>query len=211
MTFTQFLLTIKSMNSTKSGLLGILGLIVGVLVIFFVLNYFNILSLSTIYPNLFGSLPHKTNQKNTTAIQQEAFAIRCPVTKQYCLLGKSIKHYYSGLGYNLPEGTDLLSTFDGDAKTEFGILGNEKLFNEVIIKNSNGVEAHYLFQGNVSLPKRMPTDRKNFESSVLSQEKIASISGELLKYMYATDQINLFFYVLKDGKSLELKPIDLIR
>lgn len=47
------------MNSTKSGLLGILGLILGVLLIFFVLNYFNILSLSQLYPNFFGNLPHR--------------------------------------------------------------------------------------------------------------------------------------------------------
>lgn len=51
------------MNSTKSGLLGILFLIIGVLVIFGVLNYFNILSLSRLYPNLFGSLPHKQISK----------------------------------------------------------------------------------------------------------------------------------------------------
>lgn len=47
------------MQSTKSGLLGILGLVLGVLVIFGVLNYFNILSLSQIYPNVFSSLPHR--------------------------------------------------------------------------------------------------------------------------------------------------------
>lgn len=56
------------MNSTKSGILGILALILGVLVIFFVLNYFNILSLSQLYPNLFASLPHKQISKTNLSL-----------------------------------------------------------------------------------------------------------------------------------------------
>ncbi|HKC14543.1 MAG TPA: hypothetical protein VKC89_01085 [Patescibacteria group bacterium] len=47
------------MADSKFGVAAIALLVLGVILFFGVLNYFNIISLSSLYPNQFGSLPHK--------------------------------------------------------------------------------------------------------------------------------------------------------
>lgn len=110
------------MNSTKSGLLGISELILGVLIIFFVLNYFNILSLSNIYPGIFGYLPHRTvsrsnlsqNTPNSSS-NTPAITLTCPTLIHPCQGKDMLKNgIYSGIGFTVQKDNPIFAAISGD-------------------------------------------------------------------------------------------------
>lgn len=147
------------MNSAKSGVLGILGLILGVLFIFGVLNYFNVLSLSRLYPNLFGSLPHKTTFNKIsnlpTPAPLEIKTFTCPVDKD-CNSGEKVSILnaippFYGIGYvKLSAGTKLLAIIPGDVAqgASVGKTGSNNLI--VITNKILNLEADYSFIGTSS-------------------------------------------------------------
>lgn len=122
------------MESTRSGFFGIFGLILGVIFIFLILNYFNILSLSTLYPKYFGSLPHAPYNFISRTPQEKKIPI-CPVSKEFCKTGVPIYDgsKFLGIGYKLPIGNKIFTSipgtavFGGTEDKSAGILSHAKI------------------------------------------------------------------------------------
>lgn len=194
------------MNSTKADLLGILGLILGVLVIFFVLNYFNILSLSSLYPNLFGPLPHRTSKNNQIASIPEITTFTCPVDKncntgEVLSLAKAIPPYY-GLGYEkLETGTKLLAIIPGEIAQGMSV-GKTSSNNLITITNKTlGLEADYSFIGTSSA-------FLNGKKTANQKDEIGLLFGTPLTETSFQKKYVLIVYVrdLNTQKFLHLKP-----
>jgi nitrate reductase NapE component len=100
-----------------------------VLAIFFgILNYFNILSLSTLYPKQLGFLPTKVDQESQITSTQRStnvlpVKLACPSLKEFCQKGQSVikDGNYIGFGGKLASASAIFAAFDGDltvAKTD---------------------------------------------------------------------------------------------
>lgn len=98
-------------------------------VVFVILNYFNILSLSSLYPKQLSFLPHRPIVDKTTIINKKPskLVIKCPVPKEYCDKGKEIVYQGQnlGLGFLLPKDTVIKAAFAGEV--EIGSASGGKL------------------------------------------------------------------------------------
>lgn len=168
----------RKMNSTKSGIFGILGLILGVLVIFFVLNYFNILSLSALYPNKFNWLPKQTTINRNFNIQKVK-TLTCPVDSncnsgEVVYISKTIPPFY-GIGYaKLPAGTKLLAMIPGSVAQGVSIGKNNSNNIITITNKSLGIEADYSFIGTSSA-------FLNNKSTVEQSDQIGILLGPVME------------------------------
>ncbi len=202
------------MDSTKSGLLGILGLIVGILLIFGVLNYFNILSLSRIYPNLFGSLPHKSLSTAQTTVPKEPVTIGCPVEENFCKNAQILyfphTKAYQGLGWNLPKGSPIKAVFDGKLSKD-DISGPRGYFRAVLLRSNDGkYEARYIFIPNNQTISGEELKKFQAGVSVRKGDVLDQVSDKYLQN-FGFPNISLQFYIVEKMKnvSLNLKPGDL--
>lgn len=100
-------------NKSALKILGpeIIGLLLVFAVILGVLNYFNILSLSRLYPQYFASLPHQAFKESVqTPVQEPIFVLKCPVPLEFCNSAEKVTYKGNpGLGYKLPDNTPITS------------------------------------------------------------------------------------------------------
>ncbi len=180
------------------------------LMVVMILNYFNIIRLSTNMPAIFGWLPHRSitsivsqipqdqdqaqsgNTKEPTKLppEQEKFLITCPVSPGFCAEGKSVYNKASrrveGLGYiQLSSGLAIYSVFDGDIATKTEkINGVDKT--TITLTGDNDLIAKYEFQG---LPQR----GKDATGNKVKQSQIIGITsgGQLLLFDFTAQQYSL--------------------
>jgi len=178
-------------------ILGVLGIIAG---IFLVLNFFNVISLSQLYPKYFGSLPHVPLGE----LGKGRFGINllCPTIADPCGGEQVIQNgKYVGVGFVIPPGVDFRAVFLGTA-----VLKPEKApaASHVNITGKGeamGYEAVYDY----------------FAGSGSAQFLVRDVSrGETLAKvgLGSFDQkgTNLIFKLMdKNGKNIELKPSDFRR
>lgn len=185
------------MQSTKSGVLGILGLIFGVLVIFFVLNYFNILSLSQLYPNLFSSLPHK-NLATPSPRMQNKLVITYPVNPEDLI---SVKEFEGKLLFFLKDNAKLYPAMDGVLGQGGGVYSKfGQNFELLTITNNQGQKLEYRYIGKlIDFPIKVTYSNPN---------PIAKIDTDKLKAL-ENSSLMLTLYN-KDGTIRRLSTNDLI-
>ena len=133
-------------------------LFVGVVLIllFGILNYFNILSLSSLYPQL-GFLPQKNVSQTISTLNK----LSCPSLKEFCQKGESIikDGKYIGFGGKLASGSTIFAAFDGVLSSTTSTFPKEednqttqKKFITAYLDNSElGLRGIYYFRG--SIPK----------------------------------------------------------
>lgn len=183
------------MNSTKAGLIGILLLILGVLLFFVALNYFNIISLSQLYPNQLGWLPHAQTK------------IGCPVEKQLCL-GAQVLRYpgtkaYQGLGWNLPKDYSIKAVFDGKLIKE-DITGPIPSLRVIRLTSNNArYGATYVFTVDRKLEG---SELRKYQNGVIvkKNEIIDRIAGNYLQQL-GFSKTNLQFYTIDKKKKLIIR------
>ncbi|MBI2195525.1 MAG: hypothetical protein HYU48_00560 [Candidatus Levybacteria bacterium] len=135
------------------GIKGAALLLVIIITAFLVLNYFNILSLSTLYPNLFGFMPNRNLQTLLNEDNAGAIFIGCPIAQDLCYGGRKVEVQTEGaigttswLAFNLPAQVPILAVFNGGVKREIIPLPGDFSFNLVTLKSLNGkYQAQYLF------------------------------------------------------------------
>ena len=166
---------------------GIEGGIVLVLAvtILLLLNYFNILSLSSLYPNFFGFLPHqpissKTSTSDPNLIGADQITkIQCPVETKYCLQGKKVeegqedaKSYW--YDWRLPSTSPILAVFDGLVQIKYVRIFDNYYANNLYVISTNGkYRAHYVF---VTIEPDIEDKEKSVEiGGVRMGDKIAEI------------------------------------
>lgn len=115
---------------------GLGGILLGIGTFFlmlFVLNYFNIVSLSQVFPNQLSWLPHRGVPSGTppTPIQSgptptpTKLSLSCPVQKEFCNTSKITK--YKGdpaLAYNIASGSSILNAAQIKNSDDFDIFEN---------------------------------------------------------------------------------------
>lgn len=95
-----------------------------IILIFFLLNYLNIFSLSSIYPKTLGFLPHRefaSSQKKIAQTINLNVPIACPVAKEECQKAKIAEFKipntnvsrYEGIGFPGTAGEAVKAVFDG--------------------------------------------------------------------------------------------------
>ncbi len=164
--FSKIKEKIKQLNPLLLLTIEIFGLIIFFVVFLLILNFFNILSLSKLYPNQFGFLPHLTQtqqttnnnqQTNPTAIptisdlKYDGLFVSCPVDKTQCQDGKSIDTYdlqtkqlFRGIEYKtLKPDTNILAVTSGDLRMENIIQDGQKLLQIEIKNNQMNILAQY--------------------------------------------------------------------
>lgn len=177
----------------------ILGLFVAFAVILGALNYFNILSFSQLYPNLFGRLPHQgTNYSGPLStpqakIEQKEFI--CPSPLNPCE-GKKVyssKGNLLGLGF-IAQG-NVLAAISGEINFESKEEGEIDEF-ATIVNKDKGYKATYNFIGEKT---------KNLSPSVVAGEPIGSSSATF----FEGKEVNLIFKLEdRDGKYMNLSASD---
>src|SRR5690349_19183596 len=90
------------------------GLILVIIGAFLVLNYFNVISLSQLYPKYFGSLPHVP--LNELGRPRFGVNLLCPTIADPCGGEQVIQNgKYVGVGFVIPPGVDFRAVFLGTA------------------------------------------------------------------------------------------------
>ncbi len=184
------------------GLLGLLAIVAGA---FFVLNYFNVISLSLLYPKYFGSLPHAT----TDLKLPERRTLACPVDADMCKKGtavintKSIPTFY-GVGYTdfPPKNNYFKAIMPGIVSIGATVDKNKNKEDLISIKNvSWGVEADYSFKGG-------PYNGIVKKGSVKQGETIGFLSGDKLQQGLLDKQYTLIISLidLTTGKTIKIDP-----
>ena len=131
--------------------------------LFSTLNYFNILPISTLWPNQLGWLPHKQysnvamKQFNNARITPIPPKLSCPSIKEFCENGKSVMKdgKYIGFGDKLSSGSAIFAAFDGDisasSKTVPAVVNGKTeqySLKTIYLDNKNlGLRAIYYFRG----------------------------------------------------------------
>ncbi len=176
------------------GLIGILAIVAGA---FFVLNYFNVISLSLLYPKYFGSLPHQS--LNLPRIGSSINILSCPIGATPCG-GKQliVNGKYYGFGFQVPTGMTLRAVFTGTAVFKPEKEGASHI-NITGKGDATGYEAVYDYFGSSS-------DSAQFKVMDVSQDEFMNRIGN---GTFDQNGTNLIFRLLdKNGKDVELKPID---
>ena len=166
-------------------------LFVGVVLIllFGILNYFNILSLSSLYPQL-GFLPQKNMSQTISTLNK----LSCPSLKEFCQKGKSIikDGKYIGFGGKLASASAIFAAFDGILSSTTSTFPKEKnnqttqkKFITAYLDNAElGLRGIYYFRG--SIPK---------SGNVIKGEQVAITNGKTISIY---DNNSLIFSVIAD-------------
>jgi len=121
--------------------------------IFGALNYFNIFSISKLWP-IQKSKSISTIEKNNSP--STPFKLSCPTIKEFCKKGQGIvKDQYVGLGYKLSSGSAIFAAFDGNLTATFSAYPIEvngkttqQKFKILYLDNpSLNLRARYFFRG----------------------------------------------------------------
>jgi len=183
-----------------------------------ILNYFNIFSLSQIYPPLFGSLPHKeivAESVNTIAEKAPITAAKelvlsCPVEEQYCDKGIPIydNEEFLGLGFKLQFESNLYAAisgnivFGGVQDLEKGILSHAQIIIGQV--NTSGYSLVYDYFGLTS------TQSANF-NTINKGQKIGVMYGGFFPQEKPYVGINLLFSVKdKAGNNMVISTKDFV-
>ena len=185
----------KKKVTQLSEILGIEAVIVVVILlsIFMILNYFNIIPLSANMPKVFGWLPHQISSEfsivqrssdpqgqpvadqavaDTSDVEQ--FPITCPISSGFCAQAKGVYDKESreieGLGYmNLGKELAIYAVFDGTitSSTE-KVDGQDQTV--IVLTGENGLVARYLFQG-------LPFKESGKSGNIVKQSDIIGLTG----------------------------------
>lgn len=129
----QYIRPAIEQQGKKMGIFTIAFVGIILVLLFLVLNYFNVLRLSEIFPNYLGFLPHKEVSNGTSQQSQQPaqstgglnnvspLKISCPSVKEFCEKGQGIVKdgKYIGFGYKLASGSAIFATFDGNLTATF--------------------------------------------------------------------------------------------
>lgn len=206
-------------------ILEILGLVMAFIVLLLVLNFFNILSLSEIYPNQFGFLPHLSKTSNTkpgnqastkatpspvqptpgTSNSLEHISIGiCPVSigckKVVQISSPSAEGNFYGLGFNLSTDSAILAVFNGKIGTE-NSSESGKMTTIVNLTDPIGVQKFvYKFAKNAYTPSII-------SGSVREGQKIGDFKNAAT-LTYSGEPYSLIFYMqsLTSNEYIQLIP-----
>ena len=194
-------------------------LFIGIVIIFLtgILNYFNILPLSSLFPNYLGFLPHQqSKQESNVTIQQfnnvsptnnVTPALRtkfsCPSVKEFCENAQAVikDQKYVGLGYKLSSGSAIFAAFDGDLTATFSAYPIEvnakttqEKFKTLYLDSPNlDIRGVYYFRGQVT--KTGP---------VIKGEQVAISNGRPIE---AYDNNSLIFSLIPGYPALNTPTI----
>lgn len=195
--------------------IGFIGVVLVALVLIFILNYFNVISLSKSYPKQFGFLPRMSSQKTSSSADTLKNEFTCPLDQSPCpeaeTITKSIKDAnFAGLGYNkIAAGTNVVAIISGEYQfrevsstpsAQKAQQGEKDLLN-FEIQNDNYLVS-YLISGKVAnLPDK---------GEIQENTNIAILSGGLRGKNNFDKMFNLIISVknLKTGQYLQLKSAD---
>ena len=178
-----------SLAFLSAGLFEVFFILITLAVIFGVLNYFNILSLSTLYPKQFGFLPHQQvlNQNKNATTNLTNSQITNPYTEKVKKLDKP--------AYN----TDLKQTIGTGFFT--GVSGNKLEVETAIGKLSFTIEADTLLQKMTTQPVNTTTN-----GTVVEPSKTYSLT-DFAKEIPAGSYLQIFY---NDTTNLKAITVDYI-
>ncbi len=177
---------------------------------FGVLNYFNILSLSQIYPNLFGSLPQKSSQK-TLPISKPTLltSIPCPIND--CSNGRIIattsgKVKWYGLIYTVPPNTNVKAVFQGTVDEGAATGGSIKVhpFLKLLKDNRSQIKAEYEFFGLAISPWK-DNDRQHGLKIFNTGDLIGFVGEDHFPKKEPLNGANLILSIKQNDKYYKLK------
>ncbi|MBU1000509.1 hypothetical protein KKE78_03900 [Patescibacteria group bacterium] len=177
------------------------GIIVLILALILTLNYFNILSPSSLFPKYFSFLPHQSlsqKAKNPAVASKPAKPVlSCPVPENFCAQPRMIENNgnYYALGFNLPQGTPLLAAFSGKVENEPKISNHPLLY----LRDNKGNEAVYSFYGTTTIP---------LGNTVSVGTEIAKIGEGLFPPVAPFIGLNATFSLKKAGAFQKVSPED---
>lgn len=128
-----------------------------ILVVIVLLNYFNILPLSSKLPKIFSFLPHKEIIQKTVSPKRVnatfIFTLSCPLAKNLCATGKDLNQgtAFSGIIFNIPEGTPILSAFDGKVVEHPKVVERSDTQPLIYIRSVDNHTAIYSYYGITSV------------------------------------------------------------
>lgn len=202
----------------------ILGFIGPFLVVFIIalLNYFNVLPLSLLYPKQLGFLPHKSFAETFPGYQQTSnikqipskLAYACPLKKDSCLTGTPVnltmaRPVFWGLAYqNLASGSAVLAVIPGKYSSGVSIgKTGEKNIILTVTNNVFNIEIDYQFKGQAYLPTGVGN------GSVKSGDTIGWTTDDVLDQGLFDKQYQLIMSArdLKTKEFIKLNPEALMR
>lgn len=200
----------ETSKTTTYGILGIVGMFIGLAIFFVILNFFNIISLSNLYPNQFGFLPHKSfpipNPINYDPIPKNDLSVYCPVAAYPCG-GKEIfdGKNFIGIGFKVMEGKEIYAVISGDAifKDSQTATKSSILDTAIIIgKDKNaGYTAIYDFLGTIP--------NSEFRQILTGETVGIATRGNYLKGKPDYKGINFVFRLQDDkGNIIKITPSD---
>lgn len=196
----------------------IIFLLTVILIVALILNYFNILPLSSLYPKPLGLLPHQTQslEPDTNQPQQmisvpSVLIIACPVPKEFCNKGKIITYQEKdlGLGFNLPPDTQIFTAFPGIMENGAESGGVFKIKTHPVrwlhgIGQFQGATASYSFFGTPVSSYDASQTIRPFQQ----QEVMATTSAQTFPTTTPYNGVNIIFSIKKNNElvKFEFKP-----
>lgn len=171
------------------------GLVGAFILILLILNYFNILSLSQIFPGQLGFLPHRPLSQSRIGKQtiisptpKPPIKPSCPVEEKFCDSAKEMT--YNGnpaLSFDLPSGTEVKTVTEIHDSTSFSIRSkkyNAKGLYQSYIENDICYTLTYLFPFDVEFRKfdEVPL-QEGFTVASASSKVINLEDGENIKLL----------------------------
>ena len=183
--------------------------------LFGILNYLNVLSLSKLYPETFGFLPHVGKQPVVlipTPTPKIIPTFPCPVDQNPCPPAEFIptsidEPEFQGLGYsNIASGTAVLALFDGTyERLKKTLTRNDPIVDRTtvtILSQDGKLRAEYIFQG-VPLKEAIGAT----DSTVSKGEPIGKLGGEGVGQRAFYEMYNLIFSLQDETlQYLKLEP-----
>ncbi len=217
------------MNGQLSNLFKIIVFVLVLLLFLALLNYLNIIPLSSILPNQLGWLPHKPYSQNNQNVpkntQQQSQKFRseppikldhvsCPVPKEFCKSAKVILdgNNFLGIGFSLPLKTKIFAAMPGTIFST-GVEDKAKgisIHTKIILGGRGPLQGYsttYEFFGLSASPSAQPQDITIHD--IIAEKEIGSIQGGSFPKNPPFEGINLLLSVQKEGKSLKINPQDL--
>ena len=175
---------LKVIPFLQVGIFEVLFVGVVLVLLFGILNYFNILSLSALYPKQLGFLPQNQVSPTISTLNQ----LSCPSLKEFCQKGEGVikDGKYIGFGGKLASGNAIFAAFDGNLSTALSPTsagnGNTSRNTAYLDNPDLKLRAIYLFKGSIT-----KTGKVNKE------EQIAISNGKTMK---AYDNNSLIFSLI---------------
>lgn len=125
--------------------------------------------------------------------KETEFAIGCPVPQEYCQAGRNFiwEGKSIGVGFMIPEGTPLLSVFDGEINQGAGTNVEGVSSKILFLTSRDGYRAVYFFLGQV----------EKLIFAVRKGDVLGRVSNELIS---PSQRVNLLFTIEREGKSLPI-------